>query len=574
MKEIQRKEWKRKLDETRVRNTIIGGIVVCGLVFGGIYATRNIGKSSKTISKENADQKIDRMYKRIDPSSAKAVKSAVKYTDSDSDGSDLPKLKDSTITVKASTSASAEIYCSPEKSESGTDGWMADMARKFNAEGYTVSGRKISVQIRDVTSGLAMDYIRTGKYSTDAYSPSSSMWVSMLNSKGTETETVLKKTVGNVPVVLVKNSAYSKIKKKYSSVSTASIVKAVSAGDLNMGYTDPFTSSTGLNFLVTVLQRYDSKNPLSKKAQNGFSAFQKNIPLVSINTQQMRQAAKNGSLDAFVSEAQIYRTDASLKAQYKAVPFGYRHDNPLVVMKSISSEKKSIIRKFAEYLQSSEAQELAKRDGFNQYSSYKYEHKELDGSTLESAQAVYKQLKNGSEPVIGVFVSDVSGSMAGTPISSLKKTLIRSIPNISSSNYIGLVSYADDVTIDLPIRKFNLTQQSYFKGAAESMNASGGTATYDGVVVAAKMIRDQLKKTPKAKPIIFVLSDGETNSGYDLSDIDDSLKGLQIPVCTISYNQGSSSALKSLANINEGSYINAESTDVVYQIKNLLNAEM
>ena len=84
---------------------------------------------------------------------------------------------------------------------------------------------------------------------------------------------------------------------------------------------------------------------------------------------------------------------------------------------------------------------------------------------------------------------------------------------INSDNYIGLVSYSNDVTIELPIGKFDLNQQSLFKGAVENLYANGGTATFDGICVAMDMINKAMEQYPDAKPMLFVLSDGETNSG-------------------------------------------------------------
>ena len=42
------------------------------------------------------------------------------------------------------------------------------------------------------------------------------------------------------------------------------------------------------------------------------------------------------------------------------------------------------------------------------------------------------------------------------------------------------------------------------------MDASGGTATFDGIAVAVKMLLEEKGKDPDAKLMLFVLSDGET----------------------------------------------------------------
>ena len=59
-------------------------------------------------------------------------------------------------------------------------------------------------------------------------------------------------------------------------------------------------------------------------------------------------------------------------------------------------------------------------------------------------------------------------------------------------------------------------------------------------------------------PIIFVLTDGDNNTGYDFSDTKNIIAGMDIPIYTISYNYAADS-LSELASINEAAAIvNAE----------------
>ena len=73
--------------------------------------------------------------------------------------------------------------------------------------------------------------------------------------------------------------------------------------------------------------------------------------------------------------------------------------------------------------------------------------------------------------------------------------------------------------------------------------------------------------------MLFVLSDGETNIGSTLNDTKDIFETFGIPIYTIGYN-ADIAALKQISEINEAANINATSDDVVYQLKNLFNAQM
>lgn len=552
---------------------VAGIIAVSVVVFGAFILARNVFVPKNVRTVEDATTSLSRLVDKIDPSTATPVKSSIEYSDqNDTTAEELPDLENNKVTAEATTDLYAEIWCSPEKAGSGTDGWMRELAEQFNTAGYEVNGKPVSVRIRNVSSGLGNDYITTGKATPDGYTPSNSLWIEMLAAKGINCDVIRDRTVGNVAGFLLDSDHYDKLVEKYGQADLKAVTEATGKGELTMGYTNPFTSSTGLNFLVSTLLRYDRNDPLSATAVEGFRQFQANVPFVAMTTVQMRDAAERGSLDGFVLEYQLYANDKTLNKQYKFVPFGYRHDNPLVSLPSTSDEKRQILELFATYCDENGAK-LAERYGFNGMDSYKSENPEIDGNTLLAAQKLYKDNKDNGKPVVAVFVADVSGSMDGEPLRALQQSLINSMRYINSSNYVGLVSYSDYVTIELPVAKFDLNQQAYFKGAVEGLRAGGGTATFDGIAVAAQMVLEALAENPGAKPLIFVLSDGETNAGYDLSDVEGILKALRIPVYTIGYN-ANIDALKKISSINEAASIDASTDDVVYQLKNLFNANM
>ena len=167
--------------------------------------------------------------------------------------------------------------------------------------------------------------------------------------------------------------------------------------------------------------------------------------------------------------------------------------------------------------------------------------------------------------------------MDGLPINSLKESLNASSKYIGSDHYIGLVSYNDTVYINLPIEQFDATQRAYFSGAVKQLTASGGTATYDAVLVGLKMIEDKMEEVPDAKPMLFVLSDGDANRGVNLGRTTKIVGGLEVPVYTIGYNLSGGSAeeqLRTLSSVNEAALINAGSDDIVNQLRNLFNVQL
>ena len=551
---------------------IVMAIIIFGVIYGGITLTKNWGKSKETISKENATGKLKKICKDININEVEPRKAPIDLGVKDVKDT-IPNIDKYPAKVENTTDSYIEIFSTGEKAGNGKDGWLIDVANNFNESKFEINGKIISVKVREIASGLGMDYIISEKYLPDAYSPSNELWGEMIKANGKTIELCDDRMVGNVAGILISKEKYDELIKKYGAINLKNITQAVANGEINMGYTNPFASATGLNFLVSTLATFDSSNPLSEKAIDGFNEFQNNIPLIAYTTLQLRNSAESGILDGFIMEYQTYINSPELKTDYIFTPFGYRHDSPLYSVGNLSNEKKEILNKFIEFYKQDKYQELAVKDGFNALEDYKCEIENLDGNTILQAQKLWKENKNGDKPIVAVFVADVSGSMEGEPLNELKKSLLNGSRYIGEENSIGLVTYSNDVNINLPIEKFDLNQRSLFTGAVQDMDASGGTATFDAIAVAVQMLLDEKEKNPDAKLMLFVLSDGETNIGHSLDDLREILESVKIPVHTIGYN-ANIEALENISRINEATSINADSDDVIYKLGSLFNAEM
>ena len=445
---------------------------------------------------------------------------------------------------------------------------MNDIAKDFNNQHQSLDGETISVSIRSIPSGTAVDYISSKNHVPDGYTPSNKQWNYILNARGFDTTEVTDKLFGNTSGLLMKKSVYKDIAKN-GKVSIQDVSKAIENGKL-LGYTNPYSSSTGLSLLSQFLYSFDPANPISDKAQAEFQKLQQNIPSTFVNTAQLREAAKNGTADILSISYQTYINTPEF-ADYKYVPFGIRQDSPVYATTN-DAKKQEALKRFVEFAKNNENQQKATDYGFNQLNDYSYTEQTTDGNMLMSMQKLWKKNKNSARPIVGVFVTDVSGSMAGEPMNNLKKSLLNSLQYINEDNKIGLVSYSDDVTINVPIKDMDSTQKAYFTSAIKGLTPNGGTATYNGLLVAVQMILDEMKKNPDARPVIFVLSDGKTNQGYDFDRAAQIIQALGITVNTIGYN-ANLDELTRISKINESVSINADSDDVVYKLKELFNAE-
>ena len=491
------------------------------------------------------------------------------------DGTDLkdilPDISKYPPQVEKSTTSYIEIFSSPEKAGSGTDGWLTEVARDFNRAEMIIEGKQVSVRLRGIASGQGADYITSQKHLPDAYTPSNELWGEMIISRGIKAELIQKRLAGNVAGILLTKAKREELESRYGKINITTIINAVAKNQLQMGYTNPLASSTGLNFLISTLQAIDGSNPLSYRAVSGFESFQDNIPVVAYTTLQMRESARSGILEGFILEYQTYINTPDIRS-YEFIPFGVRHDSPIYAIGEISPEKMKILSEFIDFTQREKYQKLANEYGFNGLDQYQPESGPVSGDVIIQAQKIWKEEKDPM-PICAIFVADVSGSMEGEPLNKLKRSLMEGQKYIGNDNLVGLISYSDDVHIDLLISKFDLKNRSLFSGAVHDLQTGGSTATFDGIAVALDMLQKEKEKDPNLKLRIFVLSDGETNRGHSLNEIRGIVEESGIPIYTIGYN-ADIEALREISRINEAASINADTDDVVYELRNLFNAEM
>lgn len=467
-----------------------------------------------------------------------------------------------------------EIFTSSEKAGSGRDGFYIELADAFNQRQFKISnGKRASVAIRKIASGLGAQFIVANRYVPDAFSPSNALWGKMLKANGVDVELIAQKTAPNTAGIIVKKSRFDDITSN-GKLDLEKLLTNVSNGSFAMGYTNPYQSSTGLNFLVTILDSFadgDESAMLSPDVASAFEAFQSGVPFVAQTTLQMRDAAQgSGVLDAMVMEHQSW-VNVSGMNDYRFVPFGIRHDSPLYATPEANPEEREVLKQFAEFVAAQ--QKAVTNFGFGQNPDYEDAYSLQDDSIIGSSQKLWKQKKSGGRPIAAVFVADVSGSMEGDRLANLQKALVESADLINSTNAIGLVSYHEQVNVDLFVRPFNVQQKALFIGAVQRLSAGGKTATNDAVVVAANQLLEFSKSNPDHKLLIFVLSDGRTNRGLEFEKVQKALEYSGIPIHAIAY-EISSEHLNLLASLGEGAYIESSAGSASYRIGNLLNSEM
>ena len=504
---------------------------------------------------------------------------------------ELPPIENYPFSVRGNATVDVEIFCSTEKAAKfdslsksfGPDGWIEKMAREFNAAGQEVNGSKVSVSIRPISSGLALDYIITRSYVPAAYTPSNEFWGEMISESGLKADIVTKRLLGNTAGILMEKGIYKSYMEKYATVSMENLIEAVFHGDVVLGHTDPNVSSTGLNIFTRELLAMDRQNPFSSYAIERYREYQKLIPPVSPTTGELIKVAEKGILSAMIMSPQEW-ADRPTLADWVFTPIGVRQDSPLYALDGANPQQIAALRLFADHCVTAKSQEIATGMNFNQFDSFMGEEIALNGRQLFEGLKIWKRNKDGGDPVISVFVVDTSGSMdnpgrsgKGKRIDNAKTAMLNSLQYINEDNYLGLLSYssANNICIDAPIARFDASQRSLFAGAINDLKASGNTATNSAIVAALDMAvkaKKELNLT-NAKIRILVFTDGATNQDpLSLAKIEGMIHGLGVPVYGVFFEperESDMNDLDKLSAINEGYKIVADTDDVISQLKSL-----
>lgn len=477
-----------------------------------------------------------------------------------------------------STEGNADINVEIAVPDTGITDFITEVARKFNSLQNKVNSKTVSVSILPMDPNLLLDYILYDEYIPKAYVSPSEMWGEIVSAYGIKARLITNHLAKDIIGIIIKEDKYRDIEKKYEDISTETIIVASNNEDLLIGYPDPYRIPTGLNFVITMLSHFDSVNPNSMEAAGNFMEFQKAIPFSYYTTEQMIQATNVGILDSFPVSYQSYLSIPDMSENYKFIPLGVRQDNPLYAIGDISEEEYSILEMFANFCQSKENEAIA-RDKYhlNSYNGYESDVPNYSGDVILSALQIWKSEKDIINPVIAIFVTDISGSMRGDPIAKEITSLINASQYINSNNMIGLISYSNSVFINLKPQQFNKTQQKYFIGEVNDLKEDGGgTATYNAVAVALDQLLKVKEQYPEGKMMMVVLSDGKANAGYSFNVIKSFIEGKGVVINTIAYGANASSLeeLKKLSELTGGVSLNAEDyDDISYLLKTLFNSQ-
>ncbi|KAM0905783.1 hypothetical protein ACQ4PT_017158 [Festuca glaucescens] len=132
-------------------------------------------------------------------------------------------------------------------------------------------------------------------------------------------------------------------------------------------------------------------------------------------------------------------------------------------------------------------------------------HAKAPGAATESAATAAAD--EPRSPLDLVTVLDVSGSMTGSKIALLKKSMEFVIDQLGPADRLSVVSFSTDARRVIPLTRMSDAGKVRAKGAVQLLKASGGTNILKGLTEAAKVLGGRRHKNAVAS--VILLSDGQ-----------------------------------------------------------------
>ncbi|NJO39200.1 MAG: VWA domain-containing protein [Cyanobacteria bacterium CRU_2_1] len=486
-----------------------------------------------------------------------------------------------------------EIYSSAEKAngERQDERWLIDVVEQFNQQRQTLSsGEVIQVGIRNIPSGLGAQILAAKKGEPAGYTPANDLWVEILKAEGVPLQPIAPALVSNQAIFAIQPQVYAALGQG-GKVTFDRVLNTILAGQIKVGYSNPYIASSALNFLYTLLWRsaghaQDGK-PLtvaeleSPQTSSAFSTFQKQIALTTPTYLDLKQIWLRDP-QTFQAIVMAYQSYVTLKKQpgfeqLAYVPFGVPEVSPLVGFEWNTASEREALQAFAKFATSAPMQQLAEQQGYEQTEYLKQgEFPPIpSGEVLKAAQTFWKQRKDGGKTVYMELVIDTSGSMEQNGrLKAVQDALRFASQQINAGNQIGLVTFGDRPIRRIALAPFNMSEQKRLFVAINQLQANGATALYDGVAVGLADLMEKQKTDPEGQFYLLLLTDGERTDGLEFEQIKDVIQHSGVRIYPIAYGEVNQQELEAIAAIREGTVYEGTPEKVQILLKDLFQTNL
>ncbi|ESS03601.1 MAG: SipW-cognate class signal peptide [uncultured archaeon A07HR67] len=176
----------------------------------------------------------------------------------------------------------------------------------------------------------------------------------------------------------------------------------------------------------------------------------------------------------------------------------------------------------------------------------------------EDCDNVYEPTGTGQQQELEVaLVSDVSGSMSGSALSSLKAAATSFVGNLSSPDEAAAISFSTSASTDQELT----TNYQLVQNAINNYSAGGGTSIAAGIIEGEDELLNGTNATPGASKVMILLSDGQSDETAAINAANDA-KNNGIRIFTIALGNADTGLLESVASSPGDAFVAPDPADL------------
>jgi VWFA-related protein len=174
------------------------------------------------------------------------------------------------------------------------------------------------------------------------------------------------------------------------------------------------------------------------------------------------------------------------------------------------------------------------------------------------------------DPLTVVLAIDISGSMAGMPLSRAKEAAEVFVEMLEDQDTVGLVTFDHNVYIDVPLTDDHETVIEVIRG----LEYKGDTALYQAVIDSSKLLSD----VPEGRRVVIVLTDGKNDKANSTATEMDAVKAAndaRVMVITVGLGNGiNSTVLDGIASETGGRFFYAPTPGDLADVYELISEQL
>jgi len=179
----------------------------------------------------------------------------------------------------------------------------------------------------------------------------------------------------------------------------------------------------------------------------------------------------------------------------------------------------------------------------------------MEDGKPSSKASEFKTFRATDRGMALVFALDLSGSMKGRPLEAMKTGLIAFIQEASPRDRMALVTFADDIRVDVP---FDATSGELERGIQNLTTRGRITELYKGLYKCLELLR--APDLPERRRLVVITDGKDEGVAYALEDVLNQAKRQGVQVDTIGVTQIDPKYLSicnRLSDLTAGNYVNA-----------------